>query len=109
MLSRFDDKVLQILRTLAHAPNPLMTIPFIRFFEELSQPGAFQARRGRAFQVISQYLRDVYEKRVVVLIDEYDSPTVLFFSCIPAALSYSRPTISLLQYSVHFELRQVQY
>jgi Predicted AAA-ATPase len=114
MLTSFDDKVLRIVRSLANAHNPLMTTPFIHFLEELSQPGALEARRHGALEVISQNLRDVYEKRIIVLIDEYDSPmhsaiehgyapSVRSFSSPLSQLPYfySRPTISLLQYSVH--------
>jgi len=74
MLLRFDEMVLRILRRLSSPYSGLTDERFLRFCQELRQPGALQAERGGALAVISQDLWEVYQKPVVVLIDEYDSP-----------------------------------
>lgn len=110
MLSYFDTKVLNILERLSSPYSDLLDNDFCT---KLRGPGALQARRTNALNILSWELRRVYQKPVVVLVDEYDSPmhsaiehgyaalVRSLFSSIAATSCYSRPTISLLQYSVH--------
>jgi Predicted AAA-ATPase len=71
MLISFDAKVLNILGRLS---NPYRDLVDNDFCTELRGPGALQARRTNALKILSRELRRVYQKPVVVLIDEYDSP-----------------------------------
>jgi hypothetical protein len=71
MLNSFDDMVLETLGSLSHPYSDLMDDDFCT---ELRGPGALQARRRNALKILSRELQRVYQKRVVVLIDEYDSP-----------------------------------
>jgi hypothetical protein len=70
MLIFFDAKVLNILGRLS---NPYRDLVDNDFCTELRGPGALQARRTNALKILSRELRRVYQKPVVVLIDEYDS------------------------------------
>jgi hypothetical protein len=71
MLISFDTRVLNILRRLS---NPYSDLMGNDFCAELREPGALQAMRSDALNILSWELRRVYQKPVVVLIDEYDSP-----------------------------------
>ena len=71
MLSYFDVKVLNILERLSNPYSDLMDNDFCT---KLRGPGALQARRTDALNILSWELRRVYQKPVVVLVDEYDSP-----------------------------------
>jgi hypothetical protein len=71
MLSYFDTKVLNILERLSNPYSDLMDNDFCT---KLREPGALQARRTNALNILSWELRRVYKKPVVVLVDEYDSP-----------------------------------
>jgi len=74
MLDGFDMMVIGILRGLSNPYDGLMDKNFLDFCKELRQPGAMQVWRKRVLEFVSQELRKVYRKPVVVLIDEYDSP-----------------------------------
>ena len=71
MLIYFDAKVLEILGSLSNPYSDLMDNDFCT---KLRGPGALQARRSNALKILSRELRRVYQKPVVVLVDEYDSP-----------------------------------
>ena len=71
MLILFDMMVLEIIRRLC---NPYSDLVDDNFCKELLGPGALEARRRSALKILTRELQRVYQKRVVVLIDEYDSP-----------------------------------
>jgi hypothetical protein len=71
MLTCFDSMILALLPTLT---APYSDIPEDEFCKSLCAPGALQRRRDSALMIISQELRRVYDRPVVVLIDDYDSP-----------------------------------
>lgn len=92
--------------------NPYSDLVDDKFCKELLGTGELELRREYALKIISRELQRFYGKEVVVLIDEYDSP---MHSAIEHGYSssvrsvilsiatnsrYSRPTLSLLQYSV---------
>jgi hypothetical protein len=68
MLTSFDTMVVTILTDLSYQ------IADNEFCQELRSPEALQARRVNVLMLISWELQRVYEKSVVVLIDDYDSP-----------------------------------
>ena len=111
MLTAFDKNVHQIIEGLSY---PYSDLTDDKFCMRLRGPGAVQERRRHALTIISRELYRVYDKRVIVLIDEYDSPVLsaiqhgyvvdvcsLTFSSIVATSCYFRPAIFLLQYLVH--------
>jgi hypothetical protein len=63
-----------ILALLPTLTAPYSDIPEDEFCKSLCAPGALQRRRDSALMIISQELRRVYDRPVVVLIDDYDSP-----------------------------------
>ena len=71
MLDVFDQMVLETLDALSHPYSDLMSD---QFCASLRGPGALQDMRTHALTMISHELARVYEKDVVVLIDEYDTP-----------------------------------
>lgn len=71
MLILFDAMVLEIIGSLC---NPYSDLADDNFCMELRGPGALKLRRSNALKILTWELRRVYQKRVVVLIDEYDSP-----------------------------------
>jgi hypothetical protein len=71
MLIYFDAKVLNILRRLSNPYSDLMDNDFCM---ELCGSGALQARRPDALNILLWELWRVYQKPIVVLVDEYDSP-----------------------------------
>ena len=108
LLILLDAMVLEIFGSLC---NPYSDLVDDNFCNELRGPGALEPRRSNALKILTQELWRVYQKRVVVLIDKYDSPmhsaiehshATLVRSVIAATSRYSRPTISLLQYLVRF-------
>ena len=74
MLARFDMAVIEILEDLIRSSGGIMNESLVNFHTTLCQPGAMQGRRDRVLKTVSRYLQEIYEKPVVVLIDEYDSP-----------------------------------
>lgn len=70
-MAAFDQKVLQILEDLSHPYSDLLQDTFCT---NLRGPGALQERNRHALTIISEELERVYEKSVVVLIDDYDAP-----------------------------------
>jgi hypothetical protein len=70
MLIYFDTRLLNILERLS---NPYSDLMSNNFWTELRGPGALQARRRNALKILSWELQRVYQKPVVVLVDEYDS------------------------------------
>ena len=111
MTAAFDQKVVQILEDLSQPYGDLMQDTFCT---NLRGPGALQARNIHALTTISEELERVYEKPVVVLIDDYDAPmhsalehdyavaVCSLFSFIATTSCYFRPPSSLLEYSVHY-------
>lgn len=73
MLTAFDKNVHQIIEGLSY---PYSDLTDDKFCMRLCGPGAVQQRRRHALTIISRELHRVYDKRVIVLIDEYDSPTL---------------------------------
>lgn len=71
MLISFDAMVLETIGSLCY---PYSDFVYENFWEELLGSGALGSRRGRSLKIITRELRRVYQKSVVVLIDEYDSP-----------------------------------
>ena len=71
MLDVFDQMVLETLDALSHPYSDLMSD---QFCASLRGPGALQDMRTHTLAMISHELARVYEKDVVVLIDEYDTP-----------------------------------
>jgi Predicted AAA-ATPase len=71
MLVLFDAMVLEIIGSLC---NPYSDLVDDNFCNELREPGALEPRRSNALKILTRELRRVYQKPVVVLIDEYDSP-----------------------------------
>ncbi|KAM6493857.1 putative AAA-ATPase domain containing protein [Amanita muscaria] len=71
MLILFDAMVLEIIGSLC---NPYSDLVDENFCKELRGPGALEPRRGNALKILTRELLRVYQKEVVVLIDEYDSP-----------------------------------
>jgi hypothetical protein len=67
MLILFDAMVLQII-------NAYSDLVGDNFCKEFRGPGALERRRGFALKILTWELQRVYQKRVVVLIDEYESP-----------------------------------
>ena len=71
MLTTFDKNVHQIIEDLSY---PYSDLTDDKFCMRLRRPGAVQERRRHVLTVVSQELHRVYDKRVIVLIDECDSP-----------------------------------
>jgi hypothetical protein len=71
MLILFDAMVLEIIGSLC---NPYSDLGDDQFCMELRRDGALQPRRTNALMILTWELWRVYQKPVVVLIDEYDSP-----------------------------------
>jgi hypothetical protein len=71
MLTKFDENVHQIIENLS---NPYSDLTDDDFCMQLRGPGAVQQRRRHALTIISRELHRVYDKHVIVLIDECDSP-----------------------------------
>jgi hypothetical protein len=94
MTAAFDQKVLQILGDLSHPYSDLMQDTFCT---NLRGPGALQARNRHALTTISRELKRVYEKSVVVLIDEYDAPmhSALEHDCAAHVCSFYSPSLQL--------------
>lgn len=71
MLISFDTTVLELIGSLY---NPYSDLADKNFCKELLGPGALESRRSRALKILTRELQRVYQKSVVVLVDEYDSP-----------------------------------
>ena len=71
MLASFDEMVLTIFKNLS---APYSDLTEDGFCETSHAPEALQARRGLALMIISWELQRVYDRPVVVLIDNYDLP-----------------------------------
>ena len=99
MLSCFDENVLVLLESLS---NPYSDLMHDNFCAQLRGHGGVQARRGFALKILSQELRRVYQKPVVVLIDEYDSPmhSAIEYGYAPLVRSF------ILHYCSHLMLFQ---
>jgi len=75
MLAVFDEKILQLLYNLSDKFFLSGNQGYIAWLQECIKGAQSLGRQRRtALQYISQVLCEVYEKPVVVLIDEYDSP-----------------------------------
>ncbi|KAF8736433.1 hypothetical protein AX14_000306 [Amanita brunnescens Koide BX004] len=74
MLTLFDMVVLEIIGSLC---NPYSDLVDENFCKKLRGPGALKSRRGIALKIVTRELLRVYQKDVVVLIDEYDSPIAI--------------------------------
>ena len=70
MLSSFDVMVREIIRSLCSQDSDLVDK---NFCDNLRGP-ALEENRGNALNILSWELLRVYQREVVVLIDEYDSP-----------------------------------
>ena len=70
MLSSFDVMVREIIRSLCSQNSDLVDK---NFCENIRGP-ALEENRGNALNILSWELLRVYQREVVVLIDEYDSP-----------------------------------
>ena len=105
MLISFDMMVLEIIES---SCSPYSDLGGDNFCKELRGPGALAKRRSFALKILTRELERVYQKQVVVLIDEYDSPihssieygyatlvrSIILLYC--SFSRYSRPTFSLL-------------
>ncbi|KAF8909711.1 hypothetical protein CPB84DRAFT_1438611 [Gymnopilus junonius] len=71
MMISFDTIVLDLIGRLC---TPYSDLVDENFCKELCVPGGLERRRRSALKIITRELQRVYQKDVVVLIDEYDSP-----------------------------------
>ena len=97
MLTLFDMVVLEIIGSLC---NPYSDLVDENFCKELRGPGALKSRRGIALKIVTRELLRVYQKDVVVLIDEYDSPIAIQHGYADLVRSV------ILLYCSHLTLRQ---
>jgi hypothetical protein len=73
MLANFDQAIILILDELMNPFDGITDKAFISFFKN-NDSNFLRTRRGIMLRLISEMLRRLYGKPVVVLIDEYDSP-----------------------------------
>ena len=74
LLASFDKMIIQLLDRLSHPLKGIVDSSFVDWCRWLADPRVLRDRRERALQDITESLQMLYNQRVVILIDEYDSP-----------------------------------